>query len=201
VSGLLSAARFRRRTVALVGLTGGGAWVAGCGLVLLGGHRFGRTVSPGAILPTLVLGCPPGPAFERRLEAARALFDAGSTSRIAVSGRGEADWGLGWLRAAGVPDEVLVAEPMARNTWENLQLSAPLFDGGPFHLVTDAWHMPRALLSARALGLPARPAPASGPLSARAVAREGMAVVMTISGGHVSAGRWASWCVTGSDEG
>ncbi|MCK6570849.1 YdcF family protein [Myxococcota bacterium] len=200
MSGLLSRARFRRRTAALVGLTGGGAWALGCGVVLLGGRRFRGPVEARAPMRTLVLGCPPGPAFERRLEAARALYVAGATDRVVVSGRGEAHWGVDWLRAAGVAPDALIAEPAARNTWENLRLSAGLLGEGPFHLVTDAWHMPRALLSARSLALLPVPAPAPGPFSAAAIAREGLAVVMTVSGGHVPLRRWWSWCVTGANE-
>jgi uncharacterized SAM-binding protein YcdF (DUF218 family) len=200
VSDLLPRARFRRRTAALVGLTGGGAWALGCGIVVWGDRRYGRAGPSDEALPALVLGCPPGIAFERRLALVAALHRQGRVTRVVVSGRGEADWGVAWLRAAGLEPEALVPEPAARNTWENLRLSAPLLGGGPFHLVTDAWHLPRALLSAQSLSLEARPVGATGPLSVRAVAREGLAVVMSVSGGHIPPGRWLSWCVAGPDE-
>lgn len=50
----------------------------------------------------------------------------------------------------------------SRNTWENARNSAALLRGegiGSVHLVTHGWHMPRALLSFRAAGLPVAPAP------------------------------------------
>lgn len=66
-----------------------------------------------------------------------------------------------WLqdRAAVKP---LAVENASRNTWENAQQSATLFRQQGIDrvlLVTHAFHMPRAVLSARAAGIDVVPAP------------------------------------------
>jgi uncharacterized SAM-binding protein YcdF (DUF218 family) len=189
---MLSRRQFHARTAAVLGLTGGGAWLLGCGVVVLATRRLQTGGHDGgAAQPVLVLGCPPGPAFLRRLEAAAGLFHAGHARFIVVSGRNEAAWGAAQLRSCGVPESALRLEDAARNTWENLQLSRPLLGDGPFHLVTDRWHLPRATVVARSLGLEARPVGAASPWRARTVLREGLSVVMSVSGGHVTVGAWA----------
>ena len=62
-------------------------------------------------------------------------------------------------RAQGVPEDALRAETTSRTTWENLANARPLLPGPDVLVVTDRWHMPRALMIARRLGLRAAPAP------------------------------------------
>lgn len=190
---MLSRRQFHTRTAAALGLTAGGAWVIGCGVVVFATQRLQAAAanSPEA-RPALVLGCPPGPAFVRRLDAAATLFHDGRARFIVVSGRNEAEWGAAHLRARGVPESALRLEGAARNTWENLQRSRPLLGEGSFHLVTDRWHLPRATVVARSLGLEVSPIGADSPLRLRSVLREGLSVVMSVSGGHVSVGAWVS---------
>jgi uncharacterized SAM-binding protein YcdF (DUF218 family) len=189
---MLSRRQFHARTAAVLGLTGGGAWLLGCGVVVLAARRLhAGNHDDGEARPALVLGCPPGPAFLRRLEAAAGLFQAGQARFIVVSGRNEADWGAARLRSLGVPEAALRLEGAARNTWETLHLSRPLLGEGAFHLVTDRWHLPRATVVARSLGLDVRPLGAASPWRARTVLREGLSVVMSVSGGHVTVGGWA----------
>jgi uncharacterized SAM-binding protein YcdF (DUF218 family) len=60
----------------------------------------------------------------------------------------------------GVP--VAVVEDQSGNTRENAELTAPLLAAagiGRVLLVTDAWHMPRALLSFKRVGVDVVPAP------------------------------------------
>lgn len=188
---MLSRRQFYARTAAVLGLSGGGAWLLGCGVVVLATRRLqARPGEAGEARPVLVLGCPPGPAFCRRLDAAAGLHHAGHARFIVVSGRNEAEWGAAHLRACGVPEAALRLEPAARNTWENLHLSRPLLGEGPFHLVTDRWHLPRATVVARSLGLDVRPVGATSPWRTRTVLREGLSVVMSVSGGHVTVGAW-----------
>jgi hypothetical protein len=97
---MLSRRQFHARTAAVLGLTAGGAWLLGCGVVVLATRRLQAGDHPGdEARPVLVLGCPPGPAFLRRLEAAAGLFHAGHARFIVVSGRNEAEWGAAHLRA------------------------------------------------------------------------------------------------------
>jgi uncharacterized SAM-binding protein YcdF (DUF218 family) len=139
----------------------------------------------GVVRPALVLGCRPGPGLDRRVDGAVALWRAGLASRIVVSGRGEAEAGVARALRAGVPAAALLAEPHARNTRENIQLSRSLLAESTFWIVSDDWHLPRACLIARRLGLLAVPVPvrAPGPRVRRAL-REGLAVVHTVVEGR-----------------
>ncbi|MEZ4432335.1 MAG: YdcF family protein [bacterium] len=125
----------------------------------------------------MVLGCRPGPALDARVAAAAWLWRAGLADRVVVSGAGEAAAGAARLRALGVPADAVVVEGEARDTWENLVLSAALVGRGPWWVVSDRWHLPRALRFAAALGIEARAWPVERAVSGRMLAREGMAVV------------------------
>jgi len=61
----------------------------------------------------------------------------------------------------GVPEDVIVVEPRALNTHENLILSKQLIRGERVRvwLLTSAVHMPRSMAAARAVGLDATPYP------------------------------------------
>ena len=190
---MLSRRQFHARTAAVLGLTGGGAWLLAYGVVVVAPGRLAvHAAGPDApALPALVLGCPPGPAFARRLDAAADLFHAGRAAFIVVSGRNEAAWGAAHLWSRGVPASALRLEEAARNTWENLARSRPLLGEGAFHLVTDRWHLPRATVVARSLGHRVSPVAAASPLRVRTILREGLSVVMSVSGGHVPVRAWA----------
>ncbi len=87
---------------------------------------------------------------------------------IVVSGgspRGEtrpvAELAAEWLQQQANVTPVIV-DSSSRDTWENAQLSAKLFAQnsiGRVLLVTHAYHMPRAMLSARAAAVDVVPAP------------------------------------------
>ena len=108
------------------------------------------------------------------------MWRAGQAQRIVVSGRGEAEVGVSLALEQGVPREALVAEVEARTTLENLTLGRGLLGPGPTWLVTDDWHMPRALRLAQVAGVEARPAVVSNAWSVRLLAREGLSVVKTV---------------------
>lgn len=72
-----------------------------------------------------------------------------------------ADLGAEWLRQRVGIDPVAI-DSVSRDTWENAQRSRELIEQlgfGRVILVTHAWHMPRARLSARAAGLDVVAAP------------------------------------------
>ena len=189
---MLPRGRFYLQTAALLGLTGGGAWAVGCGIAFAGTRRLATRTGGQGPWPALVLGCPPGPAFERRLAVAASLYAEGHARLVVVSGRNEAAWGAERLVAAGVPAHRVLQEPVARNTFENLSFSHELLGDGPFHLVTDTWHLPRATALSGALGLVPLPVAVTARPSMAALAREGLSVVMSVSGGHVTLSQWLS---------
>ena len=131
-------------------------------------------VMAGAPRQALVLGAAqyngsPSPAFTRRLQAALRLYRSGRVTRIVVSGGAkpgdhytEGGAGCHYLLKQGVPKSSLACETKSRSTWENLLFSKPLLGGEPVWLVTDAPHLPRALLLAQRLGIAARGWPVEG---------------------------------------
>ena len=170
------------RVALLVAGTGGAAWAVGTAWAVWHGRRYARAaVDEKWVLSTaLVLGCHPGPRLARRVLGAVSLWRAGQAQRIVVSGRGEAEVGVSLALEQGVPREALVAEVEARTTLENLTLGRGLLGPGPTWLVTDDWHMPRALRLAQVAGVEAKPAVVSTAWSVRLLAREGLSVVKTV---------------------
>lgn len=106
---------------------------------------------------------------DRAWHAAR-LFHAGKAPIVVASG------GMVWpvpdptsaasmrelLEALGVPNEAIVLEEESRNTRQNAMHTARVATERGIRtvlLVTSPWHMPRAIATFRAAGLPATPAP------------------------------------------
>lgn len=116
---------------------------------------LGAAVWPGGV---------PSPTLRRRAEHAAALFHAGRVSGvIACGGLGryppsEAEIILGLCRAAGVPEDCLWREDRSTTTIENIRFALPILQGigtSRVVIVSDRYHLPRALLTARRFGLDA----------------------------------------------
>ncbi len=140
-----------------------------------GGEGRGRViVLLGAMLAA---GGRPGPALLRRVGHAAALHAAGGVRAIVATGGPagaeptEARVMRDLLVAAGVPAEAVIEEDRARNTLENALFSVAILRArglGPVTVVSDRYHLPRALMLFRLLGCPATgsgppPGPAAGP--------------------------------------
>jgi uncharacterized SAM-binding protein YcdF (DUF218 family) len=135
----------------------------------------------------VILGAPvladgsPGPALHRRLRCALALLRQDPPSAVvavggvpprAASERPEAEAAAAWLRARGVAPERILTEPTSRNTWQNAARCARILERYPVDasrilLVTDPWHLPRAMLAFRAHGLRTRGAGCTVPAAER----------------------------------
>ncbi len=116
----------------------------------------------------------PSPIFAARLEHAAQLYQKGAAPRILVTGgrapgaqHSEGRVGCHYLERLGVPSSALLCETLSRSTWENLKAARTLLGPAEVIIVTDAPHLPRALLYARRLGLQARGAAVLGPFRAR----------------------------------
>jgi uncharacterized SAM-binding protein YcdF (DUF218 family) len=136
----------------------------------------------------------PSPIYLARLEHALDLYRDGVAPLLVVTGgRGVAGerWtegaaGRRWAQEHGVPAGSILVEESSRNTYENLIGVAGLLRPRGLDqvvLVSDPFHMFRAMAQAREVGLEAHPSPTrSSPISASpaklaaAVLREDIAV-------------------------
>lgn len=110
------------------------------------------------------------PVFAARLAQAEALWRAGISPRIVVAGgttgrsrRSEAQAGLEWLQARGVPAAAILLEDRSQHTLENLfDVRAQMRQQGwdSLLLVSDPLHLARARATAEGLSLSARAVPA-----------------------------------------
>ncbi|MDT8855782.1 YdcF family protein [Paracoccaceae bacterium Fryx2] len=115
------------------------------------------------------------PTLRRRAEhGARCFRDRGATLLITTGGTGrhppaEAEVAAAICIAAGVPPGAVLRELRSASTLENLGFALAMLPKGPVGpvtIVTDGYHVPRALLTARMLGVAARasaPGRADGP--------------------------------------
>jgi|APTNR8051073442_1049403.scaffolds.fasta_scaffold00709_18 uncharacterized SAM-binding protein YcdF (DUF218 family) len=150
----------------------------------------------GPIDAVIVLGAPPlgpgvpGPALERRLEHGVAVFQSLGAAWLVPSGGvvgappAEAEIMRDLAVSKGVPDDRIVVEDRAKNTFENALYTGLIIRRRGWKsvvVVTDAFHMPRALYVFRRLGLgvvgdPVRiRQPGSLPTRLRLYAREALA--------------------------
>jgi uncharacterized SAM-binding protein YcdF (DUF218 family) len=116
---------------------------------------LGAAVWPGGV---------PSPALRRRLLHAVSLWRQGRADRLVLSGGigthppAEADVMYRLARAEGVPAACLIREPTATSTWHNATACAALLNPqgwGRVIVVSDRYHLRRALLAFRYCGLEA----------------------------------------------
>lgn len=141
-----------------------------------GGGRVWATASGMAGAPriappfdaAIVLGGPMDPdqrpawPTRRRVDAGVALLARGEALRLILSGgpsdaagRGPAAMMRAHAIEQGAPEEMLALEPTALTTLDNLVQGLALADARGWRrvaVVSDAWHLPRAMLLARLLG-------------------------------------------------
>jgi vancomycin permeability regulator SanA len=148
--------------VAAVVTVASGMWVrAGAD-----GHIFTERTVPGAPV-ALVLGAQvnadgtPSPFLAARLEIARRLLAAGKVRVILVSGDhmnwdyDEPDAMLRWLVERNVPPQKVVLDHAGFDTYDSCARATRIFGVRQAIVVTQAYHLPRAVTLCRRLGLDA----------------------------------------------
>ena len=145
--------------------------------VLLGG-RVGRVEAPECVL---VLGAgvrpdgSPSPVLRDRLEEALALYESGRGDRILVSGDhraanyDEPNAMRKWLEAHGVPAERIFMDHAGLDTYSSVWRAKNVFGVSRAVVVTQRFHLPRALWLARSLGMEAEGAEADRRLNRGAI--------------------------------
>ena len=164
-----------------------GRALGGVGLVLLsatlavGGLVAGYDAAPpdatadaAVVLGAAVWGDEPSPVFAARLDHAVDLYRAGRVRRVlltggaAPGGAAESAVGRAYAVQRGVLAADVAAEDRSRTTWQNLvclrdTLASSARPSGALPsvlVVSDPYHLRRAVSMARDLGFDARPAPA-----------------------------------------
>lgn len=152
----------------------------------------------------LILGCAvlpdgtPSPTFALRIDHGAGLYRSGRVSRICVTGgRGrhgppEAHVARDRLIATGIPSDRLLVEDNSVSTVENIALAAPMVRGASVVLVSSRWHLPRAWLVARLLGLDAATSGPRGTVSARKTLTAILREVAATPSSVVRAVRWST---------
>jgi SanA protein len=152
------------------GFLAAGALIVGLpnAIVLLGA---GRAAHDAARAPhaeaALVLGASaytdgtPTPTLADRLSAGAALYRDGRVDRVLVSGKR----GHGFvdqvevmrreLVRLGVPDRVIFTDRAGFDTWDSMVRARKVYEVRSAIVVTQGWHMPRALWLAKRAGMEA----------------------------------------------
>ncbi|MEM9013113.1 MAG: ElyC/SanA/YdcF family protein [Pseudomonadota bacterium] len=145
---------------------------------------LGAAVWPGGVA---------SPTLRRRAEAGAAVFLRSEADWLVLTGGAgrhppaEAEVAAEIARVVGIPAERLIQEDRSTRTVENLAFARDLLAARGCHratIVSDGYHLPRALLAARLLGLQATAAAAPDPRGERRglalkVAREALALPAT----------------------
>lgn len=138
----------------------------------------------------------PSPFVTARLDVALRLYRAGSVERLIVSGDSRApeyDEPLAMRRSlldAGVPPEAVIEDPDGYDTYETCLRARDVYGLRRFTLISQTYHLPRAVGTARLLGLDAigvgdetvriLPFGRRSPAWLRGVVREHVACVKTL---------------------
>ncbi len=161
------------RTLFRIALVVAGAGLAGVG-VLAGSVGWVRVTSSGRLysaadVPSapvaLVLGAQvypngtPSPFLAGRLDLGKQLFDAGKVEVIVVSGDNmapeynEPDAMRNYLINAGVPADKVIADYAGFDTYDSCARAKRIFGIHKLIMVTQEYHLPRAVATCRALGV------------------------------------------------
>ncbi len=103
----------------------------------------------------------PNQHFENRLAAAAELFSSGKVERLLVSGHRDSEYYdetrdmIAKLRELGVPEEFLITDDQGARTYDSMKRVREVFAIDRIVIVSDDFHVNRALFLADRLGLDA----------------------------------------------
>ncbi len=95
-----------------------------------------------------------------RMDAAIALYHSGAVEKLLVSGDGRGEWSetahmKAYAMEKGVPEEAILTDPEGYSTRESIQRAKKRFLISKFVIVTQEYHLYRALYIAEDLGVDA----------------------------------------------
>jgi SanA protein len=109
----------------------------------------------------------PTPILRDRVETAAQLYFAGKAEKLLMSGSGGANYSepeamRQYALSLGVPSEVIVLDEGGLRTYDTCLRARDVFGLASATLVTQGWHLPRALFLCNTLGVRARGVQADG---------------------------------------
>jgi SanA protein len=109
----------------------------------------------------------PTPILRDRVETAAQLYFAGKVERLLMSGSGgtvhsEPEAMRDYAISLGVPSEAILLDDAGLRTYDTCLRAREAFGLGSATLVTQGWHLPRALFLCNALGVRATGVEADG---------------------------------------
>lgn len=184
----------RRRLLLVAGaLLGLGALLVGTANAVVLGRTHDRVTSDPGDLPHTQAAIVPGSlvrpdgtlgaVVQQRVDAAVALYDAGTVDKILLSGDNgthaynEPDTMRAAVLAAGVPPEDVFTDYAGFNTWHTMRRARTVFEVETAVVVTQDFHTSRAVDLGRAAGLDVHGLAVGGSGSLRVSARELLARV------------------------
>ncbi|WP_223167502.1 SanA/YdcF family protein [Nonomuraea sp. SYSU D8015] len=139
------------------------AWLSSTGHRVTAEHERWLERVPAAqaalVLGAGLYGTQPTPMLARRLDISAELYRAGKVRALLLSGdnsRKEYDEPTAmrdYLRAKGVPDAVMVLDYAGFDTWDSCVRARKVFGAARVTVVTQEFHMPRAVTLCRTAGL------------------------------------------------
>lgn len=135
-------------------------------------HRFGFSDDGRSADCAIVLGAAawhnkPSPVFKERLNHAIRLYDEGRVRVLILTGGfgtgapfAESEVARTYCLDRGIPEEALILETKSRTTAQNLSEAKGLLERnglGSALIVSDPWHLKRAVAMARRLNIDAHP--------------------------------------------
>ncbi|HTR18752.1 MAG TPA: ElyC/SanA/YdcF family protein [Candidatus Paceibacterota bacterium] len=130
------------------------------------------------VLGASVAGNEPSPILAARANAAISLYEDGKVSKILVTGDNattnydEVNPVQRYLLAAGIPPQDIFLDHAGFDTYSSMYRAKDVFEATSAVIVTQDFHLPRALFTARALGLEAYGYTANGGGSIKDYVRE-----------------------------
>lgn len=111
----------------------------------------------------------PSPVFRERINHAIRLYQEGQVKAIIFTGGvgtndriSEGEAGRQYALSAGIPDEAILVESTSMNTFQNLNNALQIITDQGFRqvlIVSDPYHMRRAMAYAEDVGINAEPSP------------------------------------------
>ena len=122
------------------------------------------------VLGASVRGSEPSPVYAERLNHAVILYKEGRVRHIITTGGVEGStkkFSEGWvgktyLMEKGIPENDILLETLSRTTFQNIYYGYELglrHECATYLMVTDPIHMPRAMMMAKNVGMPAMSSP------------------------------------------